>query len=178
MVNSNILHMTRPIAQTEKNIQLLHIFDASLLAGEQGSRIEQKYITPIITNPQMDLIPLFPNNAIEKKILERILEAFHLSSKEFGYEMKLREALSEIWLMLFQLSPPAQVQQKAQNKSSDQIKLMMIYIHEHYGEKISVPELAAAAYLSERECYRVFHDCLHMTPVEYIKSYPLPAPLF
>lgn len=175
MVNSNILHMTRPVAQTEKNVQLLHIFDVSLLAGEQGSRIEQKYITPIITNPQMDLIPLFPNNAIEKKILERILEAFHLSSNEFGYEMKLREALSEIWLMLFQLSPPAQVQQKAQNKSSDQIKLMMIYIHEHYQEKISISELAAAAYLSERECFRVFHNCLHMTPVAYIKTYRLQA---
>ena len=26
MVNSNILHMTRPVAQTEKNVQLLHIF--------------------------------------------------------------------------------------------------------------------------------------------------------
>ena len=40
-------------------------------------------------------------------------------------------------------------------------------------EKISIPELAAAAYLSERECYRVFHDCLHMTPVEYITAYRL-----
>lgn len=52
---------------------------------------------------------------------------------------------------------------------------MMVYIHEHYGEKISIPELAAAAYLSERECYRVFHDCLHMTPVEYIKAFRLQA---
>lgn len=34
-------------------------------------------------------------------------------------------------------------------------------------------ELAAAAYLSERECFRIFHDCLHMTPVEYIKTYRL-----
>ena len=50
---------------------------------------------------------------------------------------------------------------------------MMIYIHEHYREKISILELAAAAYLSERECYRVFHDCLHMTPVEYITTYRL-----
>lgn len=31
------------------------------------------------------------------------------------------------------------------------------------------------AYLIERECYRVFHDCLHMTPVEYIKAYRLQA---
>ena len=61
------------------------------------------------------------------------------------------------------------------NKSNDKIKLMMIYIHEHYSEKISISQLAAAAYLSERECFRVFHDCLHMTPAEYIKSYRLQA---
>lgn len=174
MVNSNVLHMTKAMSQTEENIQLLHIFDVSLLAGVQGSRIEQKYISPVITAPQIELIPLFPGNAAEEKILKRILEVFHFSSNEFGYEVKLREALSEIWLMLFELCRPVQ-EKKEDNKNNDKIKLMMIYIHEHYGEKISIPELAAAAYLSERECFRVFHDCLHTTPIEYIRSYRLQA---
>lgn len=50
---------------------------------------------------------------------------------------------------------------------------MMIYIHEHYAEKFSIVEIAAAAFCSERECFRVFRDCLHMTPIEYIKIYRL-----
>ena len=159
MVNSNVLHMTKAISQREKNIQLLHIFDVSLLAGEQGSRIEQKYIAPVITAPQMEVIPLFPGNAEEERILKLIAASFRLSSDEFGYEIKLRETLTEIWLMLFELSRPMREKKGEHNKSNDKIKLMMIYIHEHYREKISIPELAAAAYLSERECYRVFHDC-------------------
>lgn len=175
MVNSNVLHMTKAMSQTEKNIQLLHIFDVSLLAGEHGSRIEQKYITPLITAPQIKLIPLFPGNAPEEEILNLILEAFHISNNEFGYEMKLREALSKIWLSLFELSRPILGKKGSHSKSNDKIKLMMIYIHEHYQEKISIPELAAAAYISERECFRVFHDCLHTTPVEYIKAYRLQA---
>ena len=132
MINPNVLHMTKAISQKEKNIQLLHIFDVSLLAGEQGSRIEQKYIL-----------------------------------------IKLRETLTEIWLMLFERSRSMREKKGEHNKSNDKIKLLMIYIHEHYRERISIPELAAAAYLSERECYRVFHDCLHMTPVEYITTYRL-----
>ena len=52
---------------------------------------------------------------------------------------------------------------------------MMLYIQEHYAEKISVQELAASVFLSERECYRVFQQCLHMTPLEYMKSYRLQA---
>ena len=162
MVNPNVLHMTKAMSQREQNIQLLHIFDVSLLAGEQGSRIEQKYIAPVITAPQIEVIPLFPGNAAEDRILDLIATSFRLPSDGFGYEIKLRETLTEIWLMLFELSRPMRekpVNKKGEhNKSNDKIKLMMIYIHEHYGEKISIPELAAAAYLSERECYRVFHD--------------------
>ena len=173
MINPNVLHMTKAISQRENNIQLLHIFDVSLLAGEHGSRIEQKYIAPVITAPQIEVIPLFPGNAEEERILKLLAASFRLSSDEFGYEIKLREALTEIWLMLFELSCSMREKKGEHNKSNDKIKLMMIYIHEHYREKISIPELAAAAYLSERECYRVFHDCLHMTPVEYITTYRL-----
>ena len=51
--------------------------------------------------------------------------------------------------------------------------MMMVYIHEHCADKISVAEVAAAAYISERECFRTFHDCLKMTPVEYMTDYRL-----
>ena len=86
------------------SILSLTIFDVSLLAGEQGSRIEQKYISPVITAPQIEVIPLFPGNAEEERILKLLAASFRLSSDEFGYEIKLREALTEIWLMLFELS--------------------------------------------------------------------------
>ena len=59
IVNSNVLHMTKAISQREKNIQLLHIFDVSLLAGEHGSRIEQKYIAHNITAKQILIIQIF-----------------------------------------------------------------------------------------------------------------------
>ncbi|MDE5932900.1 MAG: AraC family transcriptional regulator [Lachnospiraceae bacterium] len=175
MVNSNILHMTKAATRSEENLQLLHIFDVSLLAGEQGSRIHEKYIAPIITAPQLEMIALFPENPEQEKILKLIRSAFHFSDKAFGYEIKMREALSEIWLMLFEQARPILAKNGGPDKNNDKIKLMMAYIHEHYPEKISIPELAAAAYMSERECFRVFHDCLHMTPVEYMKSYRLQA---
>lgn len=173
MVNANVLHMTKVMSRTEKTNQVLHIFDVSLLAGEQGRRIERQYIAPVVTSSQIEIIPVFPGNALQDHILELILDAFHLSVDEFGYEVRLREALSEIWLKLFELSRPMLNQEGETGRNNDKIKLMMIYIHEHYQEKISIRELAAAAYLSERECFRVFHDYLHMTPVEYIRSYRL-----
>ncbi len=60
MVNSNVLHMTEIQTHKEKNIQLLHIFEPKLLAGDHGSRIEQKYIMPITTSSQIEILPLNP----------------------------------------------------------------------------------------------------------------------
>lgn len=173
MVNSNVLHMTKPNMENDNNVQLLHIFDASIIAGEQGNLIGQKYVMPIVAAPQLEIIALYPSDPIQVKVLERIEESFHLSKQDFGYEIRLREALSEIWLSLFELSRQAMDEKEEYDKRNDKIKLMMVYIHEHYAEKISIRELAAAAFLSERECFRVFHDCLHMTPIEYMRSYRL-----
>lgn len=173
LVNSNALHATRALSRTEETIQVLHIFDVSLLAGESGGRIEQKYILPLAANFQVEIIPLYPHNPKEAEILKLIRETFQLKEEEFGYEIKLREALAKIWLLLFEQAREQMESGKKYDKNDEKIKEMMIYAHEHYNRKITVEELAASAFLSERECFRAFQNCLHMTPMEYIKNYRL-----
>ncbi len=174
MVNSNVLHMTRIQTHQEKNVQLLHIFEPDLIGGTYGSLIEQKYVTPLITASQLELIAFCPDNPAHTDILHLIRKAFELSENEFAYELRIRESLSQIWIKLLNLYRPVlQEKSNSSNQLTDKIKLMMAYIHEHYSEKISISQLAASAFLSERECYRVFQNCLHMTPAEYMKSYRL-----
>lgn len=173
MVNSNVLHMTRAGSDREKNIQLLHIFDPALIAGEQGSRIAQKYVMPIITAKHPEIIALHPNDPKQAEILDLLRESFTISDQDFGYELKLRAALSDIWIRLFSLTEDFRQTQTASNAADDKIKSMMIYIHEHYGERITIARLSEAAFSSERECFRTFRECLHMTPVEYLTGYRL-----
>lgn len=47
---------------------------------------------------------------------------------------------------------------------------LLAYLNTHYAEHITTPMLAAAAYCSERECYRIFQNCLHTTPTEYLRN--------
>ena len=49
----------------------------------------------------------------------------------------------------------------------------MAYVHEHYPESISVRQLAQAGNISKRTCFRLFQENLHMSPLEYIRSYRL-----
>lgn len=173
LVNSNVLHMTKSCSEVHETVQFVHLFDYSLLAGESGSRIEQKYVLPLIDTPALDILPLYPDNPAHTDVLSLIRDAFFISETEFGYEIKLRETLSKIWLILFEMAAPLLGEKKNFDKTNDKIKQMMMYIHEHYTEKISVSQIAAAAFLSERECFRVFREYLQTTPTEYMKSYRL-----
>lgn len=169
MVNSNVLHMTQWKLRGEGDVQLLHLFEPSLLAGEHGSRMEAKYILPLTAAPGVELLPLFPEDPVQAELLRDIRRAFDLPEQEWGYEFRLREALTDIWLRLFELARPA-MDRGGSRDSDAQIKTLMVYIHEHFRDPISVDELARAAHVSRRACFRLFQENLHMTPVEYIRS--------
>lgn len=173
LINSNVLHMTKIHEKGRPVAQLLHIFDPSLVGGRQGSRIEQKYVAPIVTSSQLEAIPLSPDVPEHRPVLEALRRSFQISDSEYAYEIRLRSALSAIWSDLLPLAEPMLREKAGHDKANDQIKAMMIYIHEHFSEKLPVARIAASAYISERECYRAFHDCLHTTPAEYLRSYRL-----
>ena len=103
-VNSNALHMTRPVsARGEKTIQLLHIFDPDLVSGHHGSRIEAKYVMPVVAASQIEIAAFSPEQDRHAQILRLIRNAFEISDQEIGCEIKIREALSQIWLLFFDL---------------------------------------------------------------------------
>ena len=172
-VNSNVLHTSQVTQTEESNLQLLHLFEPSFISGEHGNRMEQKYVLPLVSSPGIEMIALYPNDPAQAAILEKIRQAFDLAEQEWGYEFRLREALTEIWMMLFDLARPAMETPKGDPRSNEQIKLMMVHIHENYSHHISVEELAEVAHISKRACFRLFQESLHMTPVEYIKTYRL-----
>lgn len=101
-VNTGVLHMTKPQTGSTNTVQLLHIFDTSFLAGYAGSLIETKYISPLTTS-SVELLPIIKGNKLCDKILDELKYSFELSDKDYGYEIKLRDILSKIWLQILEL---------------------------------------------------------------------------
>ena len=166
LINADVLHITRPCADAP-TIQRLHIFDASFIGGQPDGRIAQKYIAPIINAPGLEVIPLMPDNPAHAEVLNKIRESFKIDTSDFRYELKLRETLEDIWVDLLGLMPEERSDTYA---SSIKIKQMMVFVQEHYSERIKISDIADAAYVSERDCYRVFQTFLHTTPADYLKS--------
>lgn len=168
----NVLHMSRELPSGEHGIQLLHLFEPTLISGEQGNRMDRKYIRPLARNSGIEMIVLSPENPTEAALLQKIRQTFALSEAEWGYEFQLRQQLTEIWMDLFEIARPFMTD--VENDQGDRkIKEMLVYIHEHFAESISVEQIANAAHVSRRVCFRLFQENLHMTPVEYMRSYRL-----
>ena len=166
-VNTGVLHMSKPQNGSANTIQLLHIFDTSFLAGYAGSLIETKYISPLTTS-SVEFLPIFEGTELCDKILDELRRSFELSDKDYGYEIKLRDILSKIWLQILELPVPGGVKSVA---GDSKLKIMMEYIYNNYADKIRVSDIAASAFIGERECYRVFNQTLHITPNEYLTEY-------
>lgn len=50
------------------------------------------------------------------------------------------------------------------------VEQALAYIHEHYMERITVPDIAASLNISDRYLSRLFYQCTHTTVMEYIHS--------
>lgn len=171
IINSNVLHMTRQPVNEKSTIQKLHIFDPALIGGRPGSLAEQKYIRPFITSPSIEILGFYEGQ--HEEILEKIRNSFKVNKEDFAYEIKLNETLSGIWYHLLQIAQTLPQEKKANAKVNEKLKTMINYIHEHYDQKLAVEEIARAAFISERECYRSFKEHMRITPVEYLNNYRL-----
>lgn len=164
ILDSGVLHSARTL-HGEPALQLIHLFEPIFLEGSVGSRIGQKYLLPFLTDPALELLSLTPETPQHAAILQKLDASFALQPDAFGYELRLRSALSDLWLDLLTLPRP---EQNARRVPDGACKAMMVYLHEHFAEPLRVEQIAAAGCCSEREAYRTFRECLHTTPLGYL----------
>lgn len=74
---------------TAPTIQLLHMFEPSLISGFSGSQMDTQYVLPITSHPAIELFKLEPTQPEHAEILELIKRGFKYSPKDFGYGIKV-----------------------------------------------------------------------------------------
>jgi transcriptional regulator GlxA family with amidase domain len=97
--------------------------------------------------------------------------ALALVDEDHGPEVALKTARS---LVLFVRRPGGQAQFSAQLRAAparrEPLRDVQAYIAEHPGANLSVPALAARAYMSERNFARAFRAETGMTPAAYVEA--------
>lgn len=160
----NVLHSTSWRGDAPV-VALVHLFDTEFLFGEANARMAQKYVAPILNDPQRALLAL-PEGSAE---LEMLRASFEMDSNKWEYEYELRDALCGMWLRFQKLSADCWRASRA-GADSEIIKTMLSFIRMHLAERLDVRMLAEHTHVSERTCYRIFRDALHISPNRYIQE--------
>ena len=168
LIGSNVLHTSRAVPSNDETVTLLHLFAPELLSGGADTRIHERYIRPLADAPGAELIALRPEVPREAAILDTLRASFELDEGAFGYELRLRECLTGIWLSLWELAREAQSPAHRDRSVDAPLKAMLRCIHTRFAEPLGIDQIAAAAPVSRRVCFRLFRQHLHTTPLDYL----------
>ncbi len=171
-LNSEVIHSLRYASSNGPCKFYAHLFPVSFLSG-QYSLMEQKYFAPIIGNPAMDVC-LFSAEATDTSMMSALfMDLVRLDTEgPSGYEFMIRAGLGQLWFHFFSATTALhQKEHTSQNEQIKRLKQMLLYIQEHYMEKILLSDIASTVSVSPQECMRCFRKYLRQSPIEYLTEY-------
>jgi len=166
--NSNVLAMV----ENEENCLLdSHLFHPVFLGGHFKSIFETKYLNPVIQNKEIDLLCFKGETDAQSRLLGKLRQLSNLQTQP-DVEFETRNLLGEIWLHLLRvIQEEDSSERRVATKNQDRILTMMAFVQEHYGEKLTLEQIADAASVSTRECLRCFRESIGQSPMEYLIDY-------
>lgn len=171
-VNANCLHTAWSQEGMDCAYQAFTV-NPALIYGYENSAIETKYVSPLIKSQQFSSCFLDQKKESHHQMIHILLEISELySGRPAGYELQIRNRLSELWILLFQefqsvtdgTEPPC-------SKNIPRLKQVLNYIHQNYREKLTLDEIAQSCNVSRGECCRFFKKIMRQTPFEYLLGY-------
>lgn len=146
----------------------------SFISYDEHSRIFQRYLKPVMNQPVPPVMILSKHAAETSNILSSIFTIQKLlQSEEPLIEIDIRIQIMSIWKETF-----LKLQQRSQAitnasfyNNHDRLKTIFLYFREHYGEKISLDDVAAQISLSRSECSRFFKKQTGESIFDYLNSY-------
>ena len=168
-INTNVMNTKRMASGSTAAMEYAHLFHPVLLVGHFRSVFETKYLNPVLQDQSLEVLILKEDTASGREFL-RLLRTLDGLDGGVGQEFQVRNLLSQAWLVLLE---ELRLQQRKRQPLyvRDRTRDMLRYLHQHYGEKITVGDLAAQVGVSERECIRSFKSRFHQTPMDYLIHY-------
>lgn len=175
-LNSNTMHMERPIEGKDKPFMYTVCFMPEFIGDCGGELIFRKYVAPIVNDASIRGMKLSSDILWQGEILSAVKRLHRIAEeKNRCFELECRNAVGEIWhrlaVNLTYNSDESAVSEN--NHGEKRIKTMLSYIHENYMNDIDVGKIASSANISRSECFRCFRSRIGKKPTEYLNGYRL-----
>ena len=151
------------------------VFKTSLLAS--NPELYRKYIAPVTESDHLDALLIQGDTPAGQKILAALHHVDRLyQQKKDCYELLAINSLLKMWTSLYEITKENHgLLSSGSRFSVDSIlqKQMVQFIQEHFSEKISLADIAAAGNISRTKCCQLFQKYLALTPNDYLNQYRL-----
>lgn len=171
-INSEVPHLLQPITPYADTKIQTQFFDGSFLAGTSDSFLDAKYVVPVMEQKQLDSIPFYYQSEPDRTTLNLVADAAQTGlERDLFFELRLRSLFSDIWETIYTQTITQTFPQTSYSAQEDaRIKQLLLYVQNHYAEKLTVRQISDCIPISERECYRIFQNSLGISPVEFLLS--------
>lgn len=168
-LNSGCRHEILLDEETADGVYLCANFSPSVITGRREGIQYRSYVEPVITSPNLYYMEL-KDQPWQTEILGLVASMGKIEQDQaFGYELKMMQALLQIWhLLLVNSRDKFEPGSSVSFSDRSQIYLMQKFIQKHYMEDISLEDIAESAHISVGECCRVFKRSLNTSPIQYL----------
>lgn len=176
-INTQVIHDARSDEDSKTCRLYAQMFDSVFLSGMYGSRLERKYLRPILDCAPLDAWVFRAGNPPDFPAISAILKLIHLNhAGNLGEEFAIRSVLSEFWCTLLGSTShfrSENLPSGSQTADSERLRSMVSFVHAHYMEDITVRDVADSAGISVRGCSRCFQRSLGTSPLAFLNKHRL-----
>ncbi len=190
-VPPNAAHRAYRASSNRQTVFYAVVFSPRLLSGIDADAINEKYITPVISG-ELVLEPVLrrdvPWQSEVLDLLVGIMELYDYTPYDndpysgLYPELKLREdaecpelfiksSVAMIWYKCLLHAKKVRGGSRICRENQERVRCAIEFIHEHYGDKITLGELASSVYMSREYFSHVFRQCTGVSPFSYLNGY-------
>lgn len=168
-INSRQLHCNYSPEKTEC-VYLCVLLHPSLLSATDA--IALGYVSEFLNHPGMPFCLQDQSVSWQKEILDRILQIYELR-RSGQSPLRIQGKFLDMWATMTENIPIPEHSSKKEVEKSNALKRMLNHIYLHYGENMTLSQIAEAGNVGKSTCTEIFRSHLHETPINYLIQYRL-----
>lgn len=170
-INFEQLHR---VYNSEKAVCDLDVLTINPEMLSQNKKIYEHYIKPVIGNKNFAHVQMDGRNSYAKLISDIFDSLYELiREKPAGYELDVIAYIHMIFRRLYLVYIASDEPLTSYGSDISLQRRMSAYIYEHYRERISLDDIAAAAGISRSKCASLFRIYTQKTPIAFLNSFRL-----
>lgn len=148
------------------------LFHPSLIT--KNSALYHSYVQPVTECRQLEYIYMQDNDPDAGKsmvFIDQIAECSRQNTS--GYELTACGYLSLLWNDVFQYYSRHSEPEQDTNPDLLSQRAMVSFIHQHYGEKLTLADIAASGNVCRNKCCLLFKEYAGQPPIDFLNVYRL-----